>query len=504
MLTNKIINLLEKLPLYILIWILLCIRFVDFQLIGNEEQYFAFARHYMDPEWIEGAFPLQDFTGTRVIFETVSGFILQFVSFEIFAFFGRILVFLLLSIPLAKIIKYLNIPNYIFLFIFSVYIFKNQALFAHEWIFMGIEAKSFAYIFIFYGLYMMLKNKIYRAIIFISVATYFHALVGGWFLIYLIFYLLLEKFTLREIIKAGIFYFLITLPFIVFLFPVYINSSNSVVNDINTNWIYVYYRNPHHLAPFKSKEFFFDHFLLGVIISSVWLTLCITFFKKVNSTNFRRLNNIVISLLSFQLFFVFIAYFDKNGTLLKYYPFRSSALSFLLLLIEVVLYLRIKYSFHHIVMKKVLPTFKAIVLLCSLFLFIYYINLSFSNFLASKNSSKTNAVNVIAHFLKTNSSQNEVIMDLINNGETLSLLRKSERKLFVINKFVPTTPELLYEWYVRNEHLVKLRKNPSYIKILCKQYKIDYLLSSKKINSNYYKEIFSYNNYYLYEIECSR
>ncbi len=225
---DNLVRQIEKVPAPILIWLLLCIRFANFQLIGNEEQYFALARHYMDPEWIKGAFPLQEFTGTRIIFETVAGLILQHISFEAFAFWGRIMVFLFMAIPLGKIFKLLNIPNYIILFILSVYIFKNQALFAHEWIFMGIEAKSFAYIFIFWAIYMILKSNIYHAIVYTAVATYFHALVGGWFLVYLLFYLLLEKQSLKKVFKSGLLYVALTLPFIIFLFPTYVNEAETV------------------------------------------------------------------------------------------------------------------------------------------------------------------------------------------------------------------------------------------------------------------------------------
>jgi len=499
---DKLVRQIEKVPAPILIWLLLCIRFANFQLIGNEEQYFALARHYMDPEWIKGAFPLQEFTGTRIIFETIAGIILQHISFEAFAFWGRIMVFLFMAIPLGKIFKLLNIPNYIILFILSVYIFKNQALFAHEWIFMGIEAKSLAYIFIFWALYKLFKNKNYHAIIFTALATYFHVLVGGWFLIYLIFFLLLEKQVLTKIIKSGLLFLIITLPFIIFLVPTYINDTETTINGINTNWIYAYYRNAHHLAPFESFHKFYHYFFPGILITIVLYSLCIFLFSKIENMQFRKLNNLNIAIFSFQLLFVIISFFDKNGALLKYYPFRSSALSLFLILIEFALYIKINHGFIGKTRWITISRLKSVILLVSFILVSFYTINSTLSAISYHKEYKNRDVQVIAEFFKKNTDKEDVILSFVENDEMLPLLRKSERKLFVLFKFVPTTSELLYQWYTRNELSKQVKSNHDLIVDVCSQYQVNYVVSDDKINSRYYKELLSSQRYFVYEVQC--
>ncbi len=504
MIINNIIRQIEKVPATFLIWFLLCIRFVNFELIGNEEQYFALARHYMDPEWIKGAFPLQEFTGTRVIFETIAGVILQYITFEQFAFWGRAVIFLLMAIPLGKIFTLLKIPKYLILFILSIYIFRSQALFANEWIFMGIEAKSLAYVFIFWAVYMLLKNKLYQALIYVSLATYFHALVGGWFLLYILFYLLLEKHPILLIVKGGLFYFILTLPFIIFLFPTYVNDAETVIGGINTNWIYVYYRNPHHLAPFKSIDFFIQNFLAGVIISIFLLYLCIFVFSKVNNSIFRQLNNLNISLFAFQILFILISIFDSNGVLLKYYPFRSSALSFLFILIEIFIYLRLRQNNAFHIRLSSLAKLKNIAITITVILISYYITSSAIAFNTYFTETKTSGSRIIAKYLKENTHKDDVILNFINNDDFLPLMRESERSLFIINKFIPTTPNLLHEWYIRNELQKEIYLDPTTIKRACKQYEINYVVSDMIIHLQEYLEVFSYKDYYVYTIDCNR
>ena len=115
-------------------------------------------------------------------------------------------------------------------------------------IFESFEPKSIAYIFLFYALNDLLEHKYSRTGMFLAISTYFHILVGGWFLVALLIYLALNR-KFKEAFKTVLFYSLICLPFAIYLFNGYFLNP-SPETEINLDWVYVYYRLPHHLGIF--------------------------------------------------------------------------------------------------------------------------------------------------------------------------------------------------------------------------------------------------------------
>ena len=63
------------------------------------------AKQFINPEWISNSFTLTEFAGTRIAFQLIVGTLLQWVDFETMAFYGRLLNFALISIPLAMLFK---------------------------------------------------------------------------------------------------------------------------------------------------------------------------------------------------------------------------------------------------------------------------------------------------------------------------------------------------------------------------------------------------------------
>ncbi len=268
---------------------------------------------------------------------------------------------------------------------------------------------------------------------------------------------------------------------------------------INTNWIYVYFRNPHHLAPFKNTSIFIHHFLPGIIFSFVLLMLCIFVFSKHKNKFFSHLNNLNIAIFSFQLLFILVGYFDKTGAILKYYPFRSNALSLLLILVEITHFIKFYPNLKVKLSRQTANALKPIFIFTSILFIAYYGVIAILN---HHENNKRKDVNIIATYLEANTNKNSIVLNLINNNEFLPLMRKSERKIFVINKFVPTTSDLLYEWYKRNKILEEVRKNPAYIEEVCMQYQIDFVVSMQEIKSSHYQEVFSHNHYFIYQVNC--
>jgi hypothetical protein len=271
---RAIIKWFNHLNLTILLFVIACVNYLGFQLYGGEEQYFAFAKQFMNPGWIPHSFTLTHPAGGNLFFEIIAGFALRYLSFEQLAFYGRIINFLLLVIPLAQILKYFKLSNIESVALFQLFFLPHQSLFAGEWIFQNLEVKTLAYIFVFYGIYSLLKRNILRCAIFSAIATLFHFLVGGWFFLIAILFFLIRRENIRKIVSALSVYGIIVLPFFIYLAKIYLIHNPAVIEGINTNYVYCYLRLPFHLGIFKSWHYFVKIHLDGVLISLTCFMLC--------------------------------------------------------------------------------------------------------------------------------------------------------------------------------------------------------------------------------------
>ena len=151
---NAVINAFQRIDLRILLFILLCLNFLSFIPTSNEEAYLPLAKQFMDPGWMPNSFIFNEWAGNRLFFQYLTGFFLKYIEFEPFVFFARMLTFLLISIPLAAVLKTLQIKNLYLVVIIQIYLL-HQNYFGREFIFGDFEAKSLAYIFVLAGVYFL-------------------------------------------------------------------------------------------------------------------------------------------------------------------------------------------------------------------------------------------------------------------------------------------------------------------------------------------------------------
>ena len=177
----------------LLIFALLFLNTLSLVLGENEEEYFAFAKAFMDPAWIPGAKSVIDIPGTRILFDTVIGFALRYATFEQVALVGRCLIALLFALPLARIFTKLRFTNLDSIFLLQlICVLSHQSFFGKEWIFRSFETKTISYVFVFYSLYYLLDTRYLRSVLFAGFAVYFHILVGGWYALLLFVFLLVS------------------------------------------------------------------------------------------------------------------------------------------------------------------------------------------------------------------------------------------------------------------------------------------------------------------------
>ncbi len=487
---RSLLNKFNRLNLGLLLFLTACCNYLSFKLYGGEEQYFAFAKQFFNPHWIPGSFSLTHPAGGNLFFEIIVGFLLQYISFENLAFFGRMTDFLLLALPLSKIFRFFKLTNIEAVFLFQLFFLPHQSIFAGEWIFQNFEVKTLAYIFVFYSLYYLLNKNIQLSALFSALATLFHFLVGGWFFLFSVIYFLIRKESLKKTGSALILYGIITFPFIFYLARVYFFNNPVIINGINTNYIYSYERLPFHLGIFKSWSYFTGVHLDGVIISLILYLLCIFVFSRLKNSQIRDINLLNIIIFSEQFIFIIIAIFDKNGILLKTYPFRTSSLSALLMMIEFLLvikfYLRKYFSnqkagpqrsifFARAKRRIYANSANAVMLL----LFLVFFSIECVETLKGRNTDLpeiTPDMKEMMEYIKNNTLKEDVFLFTLKEIP-LSFHRIAEREAFVVWKFTPTSSKSIYQWYNREEWRKRVAQNISLIDELKKLYRVDYVIS---------------------------
>jgi hypothetical protein len=513
---NSLIIKFNRLNLSFLFFIIACANYLGFQLYGGEEQYFAFAKQLINPSWVPGSFTLTHPAGGNLFFEIIAGYTLNFLSFEQLAFWGRMINFLLLAMPLSLIFKHFKISNIEAVFIFQLFFLPHQSLFAGEWIFQNFEVKTIAYIFVFYSIYYLLKDKLFLCVVFAVPATLFHFLAGGWFFIIAIAFFLIKGENIRRILISLGIYVIALAPFLFYLAKLYFIDNPSVINGVNTNWIYCYERLPFHLGIFKSYDYFMKTHFDGVLISLILFVLCIFWFRRFKNPLLQKLNLLNIILFSEQFLFIIIALFDKNGFLLKTYPFRTSTLSSLFIMLEIALILKYYASepvyklylkIPRIVRQKDDSTrrmvFSNSINTFLLLFFLLFLSIEINETLHGKNTDQPpvdKEMKCLIQYIKENTNKEDVFL-FFEPGGPISFTRLAERENFIVWKFTPTKSEAIYEIYQRKQLLSQLRGDITRINTLANKYKVDYLVTSVKTTYPSLIPVKSFGELTLYKLK---
>jgi hypothetical protein len=458
---------------------------------GGEEQYFAFAKQFMDPLWMPQSFALNHPAGGNLAFQVIVGFLLKYISFEQMVVLGRTVNFLLYALPLSLIFKKLKISNIEIIFLLQAVFFGHQSLYAGEWIFKNFEEKSLAYVFVFWSIYYLLNEKIVLCSVFAAMATWFHFLVGGWMFCFVFLYFLLRRRKISDMLLMGIAFVLLTGPLMVYLFQTYMINNPPVVNGINTNIIYAFWRLKHHIGMFSDFHYFITNTLWGVMITMILFAFCVFKFSKIrNHPVIGQLNTLNIIIFSQQFLFMIIAIFDKNGELMKTYPFRTNSISLLLFLLELTLILKIYLPvklYKPLVLKYFSPknlaerknifsmSMNTLLLMISLPVFIFETTQTMINARSYHGDLDENMIKLI-EYVKENTPGSSVFI-FPDGDRPYAFIRMAERERFVVNKFTPTKSAAIYEWYQRSLLKEALRKDISLIDSIKTSYKVNYLVS---------------------------
>ena len=476
----------EKIDIRLIVFLLLCLNYLSFTLSSNEEAYLPLAKQFIDPGWIKDSFTFTEWPGNRILFQLIAGWALKFISFEQVAFLGRLLVFTIIAFPVGGFFRRVKTGHLATIILLQVFLVR-QTFFAGEFIFGDFEPKSLAYIMVFAGLNCLLDRKYLQAAVWAVAAAYFHILVGGWFFVLVALFTLFSTKKISLLIKQGALFAVLLSPYVIYLAKE-IFGSGSVVNGINIDQVYVFFRNPHHTAPLSVSKHLFRT-LTQVAATAVAFALTVFVFRKKKGPLFDELYLLNVIILTILFVSLGISLVDHKAIFLKCYPFRLASLGELFMYIYVFKYIEAKWKF---------PVVLQVVLISAGFYLI--IAAAIKNINSYSRNYLKPSYKELTSYISENTDPADVLIPL--NDYNLSLSRVTRREVFVIFKCDPGGGEKIYEWYHRIGERKKLVKDTGYIDQMLKNYRLNYLLSDQLLpQSDRFTLVFQNSDYFLYKIQ---
>jgi hypothetical protein len=467
---------------------------MQIELSGDEEFYFALSKKFLNKNWIPNSFNLDDAVGMSTIFQLIVGYLLKYFSFEQLAFFGKLVVYLILAYPLCRVIKLLQISNISAIFFLQIFFFPSQSFYGQGVIFAGIVPQTIAYVFVLFALYCLFLERYTMTTLLTCIATYFHILVAGWFFVAFVVYFLLKDKDIIAVAKLCLLYGLFCLPYVYPLFSKIILNGMSVYQGVSVDYIYSFVRIPHHTAPFDNLLSFGRKWLPGLLLSVSSMLLFSLLEDKSGDgyySKIRKLNECVVCILGVSFL---VAYFDRSGGLLKYHLFRLSPLN---LLLTVLLGMRV---IELIVREIDIRNYAMILVFIAILTPTFGVNL-YQNVRTSRRHAH---INDMIFYARANTSEDDVF--LIDGSMTrlhdefVPFIRKAERRRFIVFKFFPAPTNKTYEWYKRVKLKDKIIKDINSLFAIKEDYRLDYFLSARRHEHKGLKLVHQNRRYSLYRI----
>ncbi len=490
----------------ILVFVVLSVFFLGFRPAFNEEQYFGYAKAFINKNWLPGSFLFSDFPGGRLLFQYIAGFALKYLTFEQLTFFGRLFMYILFAFPVAAIARLLRINNVLLVFWLAALYIPQQSFIGGAWIFGGLESKSFAYLFVLWSLYFLLRRKHLPAVLFAAFATWWHFLAAGWYGLYLFIFMFLYRWKDdRRIVWYWIGYAVIQLPLLIYLYTGLMSGSPVVINGVNTNYVYTYIRNPHHIGIFRTWDYFYHYHIMKVVFTILGLFLAVRVFRRNTAGMTRDMNRLLTIILIQVLIFVPIAWLDKNGVLMKTYPFRGSAVGMILFQLLLIVLLRDKWipalrkkRFRSIGRYRAYIAQLSLLLLVTFFILGLKIITRIDKF--ESRLPRWKEIDAVALALQEESKPGDDFFLLCPETRfSLSLPRKAGRDGFFYHKYIPTTSADIYEWYQRYLWKKKLMADPGMIPVFEKDHHVPFFVTCKDIHNAHLKKVYANDTYRIYQ-----
>jgi hypothetical protein len=414
----------------------------------NEENYFQLGAQLVSAAPISPDSAVVDGSWHRVVNDALLGRLVRLVGFTAAQVIARTLAAIAYAVALRALFRRIGLSTIDAVLVVVIFALMGQSLIGGEWLFNGYEAKVAAYCLVLAGLAMVLDGRGYAAVLFFTAATYFHFLVGVfWFLAAVTFVLVAERGQWRSLLRPALLFGALVAPIMGLIAATRLLGAPSAPDPSlpTSDVIYAFIRAPHHTAPFLSLDNFISQWLPGSMLAAGMLAVC---FAVRGSAREARLTGLAtwLALLLAYLFLALIPSFvDRHtGTLGKFYLFRPSSLILLLWLALVLAWLS----------RVGLPRetmLKSLALLLVLPPFLLNAGNRIAGDLARDDDlggDKRAVIDILAHGA---TPEAVVLVDPTLDLAFLDFERSSGHPMLVSWKFIPTSDTAILEWQRRME-----------------------------------------------------
>jgi hypothetical protein len=399
---------------------------------ANEEHYFQLAYLRVSPTDFPLYHAVFDASNSRIFFETILGMLISFCGYDIAFVMARTINILLLATGLSFLFSSIGFSVLMSVGSIAIFYLFGQQFIGAEWIFGGVEAKTFAYAATFISLGYAFKQRWFFATLFAIIATYLHFLVGGFWAAVIIILAAASPKGIALGVRIFILYSIAILPIVTILV---IDQFGADISNATTSITEIYVaRNSHHISPFNSS-FQISNWLPGI---SLLTCFGVFLFLIKGFENDYKIIKLSLLLIAYLFLALTLSFFDRTTNFFsKLYLFRPSSLILLLSLIGI---LNLYYEQTSKVSSKLLKYFV-------LSIIFYFSALQGKEIIISMffDSSSSNNSQIIKAVQKYTNAEEIVLIDP-KFSPNYSIHRQLSNPTLVEWKFLPAHPTDLIEW----------------------------------------------------------
>jgi hypothetical protein len=246
------------------------------------------------------------------VFSFLFGMPTLIFSLETVGWIGRILSWTLITIALFRLGRQLKMPLWMNSLAIFLWLLYQQALVGGEFILGTFEAKSIAYIFLFFGLSLLIEERDFWGSLCLGLCFTFHAVIGMWALLATGLSVLCLRYSIPRLVKMAAAVLLAVIPGLIVIWPTI--SGNWTLSLQQAKYLALVAA-PFHMDPLSFPKR--DVLLLAILFAFNWF-----YFGSVPDKKPAKLLNY------FQLFlgvFALIgvaARVTEHYRFLFYFPFR--------------------------------------------------------------------------------------------------------------------------------------------------------------------------------------
>jgi hypothetical protein len=292
---------------------------------GNEYYLFMLCLQRLSPELFSPYSAVFDAANARILSEYAIGLPVLWLGYETAHAVLRLAMAGAYAASVGFFLSGMRLSVLDGLLVLAIFLVTGPDILGKEWLFGGVETKTFAYVLIFTGLGLAVRARPVTAVAAAACATYFHFLVGGFWAIAFIAYEAIRTRAYRRTAWLLLVYALAAGPLAAILAYQQIGASG-VAHEPNASFIYSIFRNAHHVAPFASKAVFAS-WAPGVA-ALIGLSCSFLFLLQIPAARSKPLVPWVTGLLCYLLAALALSALDaRTGHLGKFYLFRPSSLT---------------------------------------------------------------------------------------------------------------------------------------------------------------------------------